>query len=53
MGSLPANSALIVSALTRAASFLTTRADLERALNRLLIAQITITGLLFVVLRIL
>ena len=41
----------VVAAISRADSELATKADLERAVNRMLIAQVAIAGLLFTALR--
>ena len=41
----------IVAAISRADSELATKADFERAVNRMLIAQVAIAGLLFAALR--
>ena len=46
-----ADSEAIVAAISRADSELATKADFEHAVNRMLIAQVAIAGLLFAALR--
>ena len=46
-----ARAAAIVAPTSRPDSELATKADLERAVNRMLIAQVAIAGLLFAALR--
>ena len=50
-GTEEAHEEAIVAAISRADSELATKADLDRAVNRMLVAQIAIAGLLFAALR--
>lgn len=50
-GMQEAHAEAIVAAISRADSELATKTDLERSVDRMLIAQVAIAGLLFAVLR--